>query len=77
MKNHFINLSDISEVFVKEPREKKENEDSIFSLKPDHGWQVVIVMRSLHPAQCPLVLDKDSEKDCLDFIEKLGLFQIA
>ena len=70
MKHQFINTSRVIEAVIVEPHTNEE----VFDSSPSRGWQIwLIVGYQSDGYPNKIVIDRNSEQDCLDFCNELSL----
>ena len=70
MKHRHINKDKIIEVFYSEPYEP----DAEMPFGEKHGWRVILIVGYEDNGYAiRIIIDKESEKDCVDFINNLNL----
>jgi hypothetical protein len=72
MKSRVINRSKVIEAFILEPCESDaENPYSI-----THGWQVVFVVGYDQNYPIQVIIDKESEKECIELVNELDFLKV-
>lgn len=71
MKNHVINKDMVIEAFYQEPEEA----DRDLPFTESHGFRVVLIISNHQDYPYKIVLDKNNEQACIDFIRKLGFIE--
>ena len=73
MKNHLVNKDKIIEAFYLEPY--SPDKDMHFGEK--HDWRIVLIIgyqSDGYPNK--ITIDKESEKECIDFLDNLGFLKM-